>query len=105
MTGMAMTSAQVTPSHLFFYHYSPHFHPPNIPYITFSGAKFYEWERKGVPVRVVLGGKEHGQGTVTVKTRISTAWSIDGDARAGQSGAKGISGGDYDGGNDHCLLC
>jgi prolyl-tRNA synthetase len=36
------------------------------------GAKYYEWERKGVPLRVVLGGKELREGSVSVKTRIST---------------------------------
>ncbi|MFQ6128881.1 MAG: proline--tRNA ligase [Thermoplasmata archaeon] len=35
------------------------------------GAKFYEWERKGVPLRVEFGTKEMRKGTVTIIQRHS----------------------------------
>lgn len=35
------------------------------------GAKFFEWERKGVPLRLVLGAKELATGTVTMVERVS----------------------------------
>ena len=38
---------------------------------TRVGAKYYEWERKGVPLRIVLGSTEMNDGTVTVKSRVS----------------------------------
>jgi prolyl-tRNA synthetase len=37
------------------------------------GAKYYEWERKGVPVRIELGPKDIEQGQVCVKMRVDTA--------------------------------
>lgn len=37
------------------------------------GAKYYEWERKGVPLRVELGPKDLEKGQVCVKMRIDTA--------------------------------
>ncbi len=37
------------------------------------GAKFYEWERKGVPVRVEIGPKDLAHGQVCVKMRVDTA--------------------------------
>src|SRR6185436_2146614 len=33
------------------------------------GFKFHEWELKGVPVRVEIGGRDLGEGTVTVARR------------------------------------
>jgi len=35
------------------------------------GAKYYEWERKGVPVRIELGPRDLEQSTVMIKRRIS----------------------------------
>lgn len=35
------------------------------------GAKYYEWERKGVPLRVVVGPKELAEGTVDMKRRVN----------------------------------
>jgi prolyl-tRNA synthetase len=35
------------------------------------GAKFFEWERKGVPLRLVLGAKELDSGCVTMVERVS----------------------------------
>ena len=37
------------------------------------GAKFYEWERKGVPMRIELGPKDLAKGQVCAKMRIDTA--------------------------------
>jgi prolyl-tRNA synthetase len=37
------------------------------------GAKFYEWERKGVPMRIELGPKDLEKGQVCVKMRAETA--------------------------------
>jgi prolyl-tRNA synthetase len=37
------------------------------------GAKFYEWERKGVPLRVELGPRDLDKGQVCVKMRVDTA--------------------------------
>ncbi|MEM9487926.1 MAG: proline--tRNA ligase, partial [Myxococcota bacterium] len=37
------------------------------------GAKFYEWERKGVPMRIELGPKDLDKGQVCVKMRAATA--------------------------------
>jgi prolyl-tRNA synthetase len=37
------------------------------------GAKFYEWERRGVPVRIELGPKDLAKGQVCVKMRVDTA--------------------------------
>lgn len=37
------------------------------------GAKYYEWERKGVPVRVDLGPKDLAKNQVCVKMRVDTA--------------------------------
>jgi prolyl-tRNA synthetase len=37
------------------------------------GAKFYEWERRGVPMRIELGPKDLEAGRVCVKMRIDTA--------------------------------
>ncbi len=36
------------------------------------GAKYYEWERKGVPLRIELGPKDLEKGQVCVKLRIDT---------------------------------
>jgi prolyl-tRNA synthetase len=36
------------------------------------GAKFYDWERKGVPVRVELGPKDLAKDQVCVKMRVDT---------------------------------
>ena len=36
------------------------------------GAKFYEWERKGVPMRIELGPKDLDKGQVCVKMRVDT---------------------------------
>ncbi len=36
------------------------------------GAKFYEWERKGVPMRIELGPKDLEKGQVCVKMRLDT---------------------------------
>ena len=35
------------------------------------GAKYYEWERKGVPVRIELGPRDLEAGTVMIKRRIA----------------------------------
>jgi prolyl-tRNA synthetase len=35
------------------------------------GAKYYEWERKGVPVRLEIGPRDHDQGIVMAKRRIA----------------------------------
>jgi prolyl-tRNA synthetase len=37
------------------------------------GAKFYEWERKGVPLRIELGPKDLAKGQVCAKMRVETA--------------------------------
>ncbi len=37
------------------------------------GAKFYHWERRGVPIRIELGPKDLEKGQVCVKMRIPTA--------------------------------
>ncbi|MEZ4385826.1 MAG: proline--tRNA ligase [Nannocystaceae bacterium] len=37
------------------------------------GAKFYEWERRGVPVRVEIGPKDLAKGQVCVRMRVDTA--------------------------------
>lgn len=37
------------------------------------GAKYYEWERKGVPVRVEIGPRDLDAGTVMIKRRIAPA--------------------------------
>ncbi len=37
------------------------------------GAKFYEWERRGVPMRIELGPKDLAKGQVCVKMRVETA--------------------------------
>ena len=36
------------------------------------GAKFYEWERKGVPMRIELGPKDLEKGQICVKMRVDT---------------------------------
>ncbi|MCG8421727.1 MAG: proline--tRNA ligase [Proteobacteria bacterium] len=36
------------------------------------GAKFYEWEQKGVPMRIELGPKDLDKGQVCVKMRVDT---------------------------------
>ena len=36
------------------------------------GAKFYEWERRGVPMRIELGPKDLEKGQVCVKMRVDT---------------------------------
>lgn len=35
------------------------------------GAKYYEWERKGVPVRIELGPRDLDAGTVMIKRRVA----------------------------------
>src|SRR6185295_11775322 len=35
------------------------------------GAKFFEWEKKGVPVRLAMGPRDKAQGQVEMKRRIS----------------------------------
>jgi prolyl-tRNA synthetase len=35
------------------------------------GAKYYEWERKGVPVRIELGPRDLDQGSVMIKRRVA----------------------------------
>lgn len=35
------------------------------------GAKYYEWERKGVPVRIEIGPRDIESGTVMIKRRVS----------------------------------
>ena len=35
------------------------------------GAKYYEWERKGVPIRIELGPRDLDAGTVMIKRRIA----------------------------------
>ena len=37
------------------------------------GAKYYEWERKGVPMRIELGPRDIEKGQVCVKMRVGTA--------------------------------
>ena len=37
------------------------------------GAKYYEWERKGVPMRIELGPRDLEKGQVCVKMRVGTA--------------------------------
>ncbi len=37
------------------------------------GAKYYEWERKGVPMRIELGPRDLAKGQVCVKMRVPTA--------------------------------
>jgi prolyl-tRNA synthetase len=37
------------------------------------GAKYYHWERRGVPLRIELGPKDLEQGQVAIKMRIDTA--------------------------------
>jgi prolyl-tRNA synthetase len=37
------------------------------------GAKFYHWERRGVPIRIELGPKDLDKGQVCVKMRVPTA--------------------------------
>lgn len=37
------------------------------------GAKYYEWERKGVPVRIEVGPRDLEAGTVMIKRRIAPA--------------------------------
>jgi len=37
------------------------------------GEKYYEWERKGVPVRLEVGPRDVASGTAMAKTRISDA--------------------------------
>lgn len=37
------------------------------------GAKYYEWERKGVPMRIELGPKDLAKGQVCAKMRVATA--------------------------------
>ncbi len=37
------------------------------------GAKYYEWERKGVPMRIELGPRDLDKGQVCVKMRVPTA--------------------------------
>jgi len=37
------------------------------------GAKYYHWERRGVPLRIELGPKDLAKGQVAVKMRIDTA--------------------------------
>ncbi|MCB9751297.1 MAG: proline--tRNA ligase [Myxococcales bacterium] len=37
------------------------------------GAKYYEWERRGVPLRVELGPRDLAKGQVCVKMRLDTA--------------------------------
>jgi prolyl-tRNA synthetase len=37
------------------------------------GAKFYHWERRGVPIRIELGPKDLEKGQVCVKMRVATA--------------------------------
>lgn len=35
------------------------------------GAKYYEWERKGVPVRIEIGPRDIDSGTVMIKRRVT----------------------------------
>lgn len=44
-------------------------------YIT-NGVKFYEWERKGVPIRIELGIKEHAIQCVTIAKRFNSQKSV-----------------------------
>ncbi len=37
------------------------------------GAKYYEWERKGVPVRIEIGPRDIDAGSVVVKRRVAAA--------------------------------
>jgi len=37
------------------------------------GAKYYEWERRGVPVRIEVGPKDIAKGQVAVRMRVDTA--------------------------------
>lgn len=37
------------------------------------GAKYYEWERKGVPLRIELGPRDLAKGQVCAKMRVATA--------------------------------
>jgi len=36
------------------------------------GVKFFEWEKKGVPVRLAMGPRDLAQGTVEMKRRIAS---------------------------------
>lgn len=59
------------------------------------GPKFFEWERKGVPLRIEVGPRDvaNGQGVMKPRVDLVDGVGVDGGGEGGGSGGKGGGGG------------